>query len=118
MHNLLVNQERSGNEDLACIVADRYCIAILQAIDKEPKSVAQLSSECNIFLGIIYRRLKLLQKNDLLDIYSEIRSDGKKFFLYKSLVKDITVSFSGNKLKINFALKGDENLSDDKVVEY
>ncbi len=106
MQNLLVTPERNRKEDLPRIVADKYCVAILQAIDKEPKSVVQLSSECDIFVGMIYRRLKLLQKIDLLDMYSEIRPDGKKFFLYKSLVKDITVSFNVNDLKVTAILKG------------
>ncbi len=113
LQNLIENQEKNRNEDLSRIVADKYCVTILKAIDKEPKSVVQLSSECDIFVGLIYRRLKLLQKNGLLDMYGEIRPDGKKFFLYKSLVNNITVSFNGNDLKITFTLKGKENLSDD-----
>jgi len=103
---------KTSNEELSRIVADEYCIAILQAIDKVPKSASQLSSECGIFMGIVYRRLKLLQKNGLLDVSYEIRPDGKKFFLYESLVKDITVSFNGNKLEVAVYLKRNENFPD------
>lgn len=44
------------------VMADRYCIQILQAINTEPKSVSQLSSECGIFLGVAYRKLNVLKK--------------------------------------------------------
>ncbi|HKU32544.1 MAG TPA: helix-turn-helix domain-containing protein [Candidatus Nitrosotalea sp.] len=87
------------------VMADRYCIQILQAINTEPKSVSQLSSECGIFLGVAYRKIKILKKSGLLDIHYEIRPDGKKFFLYKSRVKGIVASFVGNKLEVATVLE-------------
>lgn len=108
MQDLLVIPVTNDDKDLLRILADQYCVAILQATDKVFKSASQLSSECGIFTSIVYRRLKSLQKSGLLDTYYEIRPDGKKFFLYKSLVKHITVSFSDNKLEVNLALKTNE----------
>ena len=87
------------------VMADRYCIQILQAINTEPKSVSQLSSECGIFLGVAYRKLNVLKKSGLLDTHCEIRPDGKKFFLYKSRVKGIVASFVDNKLEVATVLE-------------
>ncbi|MDE1766947.1 MAG: helix-turn-helix transcriptional regulator [Thaumarchaeota archaeon] len=92
--------EMTNNKILLDVMADKYCISILQAIKDEPKSASQLSSECGIFIGIVYRKLKLLQKGCLLDIHYEIRPDGKRFFLYKSQVKSIMASFVDNALDV------------------
>ena len=102
-----LGKARIANNDklVLDVMADRYCIQILQAINTEPKSVSQLSSECGIFLGVAYRKLKILKKSGLLDTHCEIRPDGKKFFLYKSRVKGIVASFVGNKLEVATVLE-------------
>ena len=107
MQELVDSRVSSESNGLLHAVADRHCISILQAVDKEPKTVSQISSERSINPGILYRRMKILQKNGLLDSFYKIRPDGKKFFLYKSLVKDIAISFSDNKLEVNITLKRD-----------
>ncbi|GEM_PF-2330616 len=105
MQNLAGPRETGTGADLLEVIADGQCISILQAIDKEPKPVAQIRSECEINLGVVYRKLKLLQKNGLLESYYKIRPDGKKFFLYKSLVKGISVSFGDGRLQVSVAFR-------------
>lgn len=102
-----VGKTRITNNDklMLEVLSDRYCIRILQAISDTPKPVSQLSSECSIFIGMVYRKLKILKKNDLLDTYCEIRPDGKKFFFYKSRVKGIVASFIDNKLEVTTILE-------------
>ncbi len=104
-----LGKPRAVNVDrlLLDVLSDSYCIQILQAINESPKSASQLSSECGIFIGMVYRKLKVLKKGDLLDTYCEIRPDGKKFFFYKSRVKRIVASFIDNKLEVNLILKKD-----------
>ncbi|MDE1862358.1 MAG: winged helix-turn-helix transcriptional regulator [Thaumarchaeota archaeon] len=97
--------EIENNESVLRIVSDSQSVSILRAVDREPKSASQLSLECGIFVGKVYRRLKLLQKSGLLDVYYRIRPDGKKFFLYKSRVKEIVVSFDGQDLGLGVTLK-------------
>lgn len=96
-------------KDLLEAISDEHCRSILRAVDQSPKSVAQLSSECGIFSGIVYRRIKLLQRCGLLDTFYEIRPDGKKFYLYKSLVRKINVSFAGSRLQVSVSLKDDRS---------
>lgn len=105
MQNLLESHATSTDEGLLDVIADKQCISILQIIDKDPKPVAQIRAECGLNLGVVYRKLKLLQKNGLLESFYKIRPDGKKFFLYKSLVKDISASFSDGSLKVSIALE-------------
>lgn len=92
-------------ENLLSIIADRYCVTILKAVEGEHKSAAQISSECGIFIGKVYRRLKVLRGNGLLDVQCGIRRDGKKIFFYKSLVRDIVISLSGGKVGVSVNLK-------------
>ena len=62
-------------KDLLHLVSDEESISILRAIDREHKSASQLSSECGIFVGRVYRRLKVLQKSGLLEVCYKIRPD-------------------------------------------
>lgn len=105
MQNLVEPREDRLDGRLLDVIADSQCVSILQAIDKESKPVSQIRSECEINLGVVYRKLKMLQKNGLLESYYQIRPDGKKFFLYRSLVKDISASFSNGTLQVTVALR-------------
>lgn len=87
------------------ILADRNCVSILQAIDKEPKPVSQISCECSIGPGAVYRKLTLLKAAGMVDSNYKIRPDGKKFFLYKSLLGHASFSFTGDKMLVDVDLR-------------
>ncbi len=73
------------------ILADKYCKQILHNTLEKPKSAMEISSEKNIPISTVYRRLQTLYDAKLLAISGSINQDGKKYFLYKSKIKSISI---------------------------
>lgn len=73
------------------ILADKYCKQILYNTLEKPKSAMEISNEKNIPISTVYRRLQTLYDAKLLAISGSINQDGKKYFLYKSKVKSISL---------------------------
>ena len=82
------------------ILADKYCKQILQNTLEKPKSAMEISGEKKIPISTVYRRLQTLYDAKLLSISGSISQDGKKYFLYKSKVKEIATSFNGSDVEI------------------
>ena len=64
---------------------------ILKNTVEKPKSAMMISDEENIPLSTVYRKLQRLYDGKLLAISGSINRDGKKYFLYMSKIKDITI---------------------------
>jgi len=73
------------------ILADKYCKLILHNTLEKPKSAMEISNEKNIPISTVYRRLQTLYDAKLLAISGSINQDGKRYFLYKSRVKSISL---------------------------
>ena len=73
------------------VLADKYCKQILHNTLEKPKSAMEISSEKKIPISTVYRRLQTLYDAKLLAISGSINEDGKKYFLYKSRVKSISL---------------------------
>ena len=73
------------------ILADKYCKQILHNTLEKSKSAMEISSEKKIPISTVYRRLQTLYDAKLLAISGSINQDGKKYFLYKSRVKSISL---------------------------
>lgn len=73
------------------ILSDKYCKQILHYTLEKPKSAMEISDEKNIPISTVYRRLQTLYDAKLLAISGSINQDGKKYFLYKSKVKSISL---------------------------
>ena len=73
------------------ILSDKYCKQILHNTLEKPKSAMEISGEKNIPISTVYRRLQTLYDAKLLAISGSINQDGKKYFLYKSKVKSISL---------------------------
>ena len=74
------------------MLADKYSRLILQATIDKPKSAMEISTEKKIPISSVYRRLQTLYDSKLLSISGSINDDGKKYFLYKSKIKEVSVS--------------------------
>ncbi len=81
-------------------VSDKYCRLILKTTMYKPKSAMEIASESKIPISTVYRRLQTLYDNKLVKISGSISEDGKKYFLYKSKVKAISISCDCNNLEI------------------
>ena len=73
------------------IISDKYCKQILHNTLEKPKSAMEISGEKKIPISTVYRRLQTLYDAKLLAISGSINQDGKKYFLYKSKVKSISL---------------------------
>ena len=73
------------------ILADKYCKQILHNTLEKPKSAMEISNEKKIPISTVYRRLQTLYDAKLLAISGSINQDGKKYFLYKSKIRSISL---------------------------
>ena len=73
------------------ILADKYCKSILHDTLEKPKAAMEISGETKIPISTVYRRWQSLYDAKLLAISGSINQDGKKYFLYKSRVKSISL---------------------------
>ena len=86
------------------VLADKYSRQILNATKEEPKSANMIVYEANIPVSTVYRRLQNLLDAKLLSISGTINEDGKKFFLYKSKVKEIHTTVNGETIETKLVL--------------
>jgi len=88
-------QDDSAKDKVLKALADEYSRTILLSTIQKAKSAVELSTEKNIPISTSYRRLHELQEAGLVAIErSTITEDGKKFDLYRSTVKSVSISFN------------------------
>ena len=91
----LIQSQKIMDEDrkqvILEILADIYCKLILHNTLEKPKSAMEISNEKKIPISTVYRRLQTLFDAKLLAISGSINQDGKKYFLYKSRIKSISL---------------------------
>ncbi len=72
-------------------LADQYSQDILQTIMDKPKSVMDITAETRIPVSTVYRRIQLLHDNKIVSISGTISDDGKKYFLYRSKIRSVSI---------------------------
>ena len=92
------------------IVSDKYCRAILNVTMEKPKSATEITAETRIPISTIYRRLQTLHDNKLVGISGSINEDGKKYFLYKSKVKAISINLNGSFIEMEIVPNKSEKI--------
>ena len=85
-------------------ISDKYCRQILKNTIEKPKSAMMISDEANIPLSTVYRKLERLCEGKLLTISGSINRDGKKYFLYMSRIKEVTIHHNSEKTTIECIL--------------
>ena len=94
MQELVQNQKIIDDERkqvILEILADKYCKQILHNTLEKPKSAMEISNDKGIPISTVYRRLQTLYDAKLLAISGSINQDGKKYFLYKSKIKSMSL---------------------------
>ena len=91
-------------EQILQILLDKHCRIMLNMTKENAMTAAEICSNCNISPSTIYRKLKLLQKLNLLHVAYTI-SDGKKSSSFQSKVININIALCENQLQVytNFA---------------
>ena len=82
------------------VLADKYCRGIIEATMEKPKSAMDIAADTKIPISTVYRRLQTLHDNKLVAISGMISDDGKKFFLYRSKVRSLSASYTGNYVEV------------------
>jgi|TARA_B100001105_G_C22001368_1_gene277496 predicted transcriptional regulator len=72
-------------------IADKYAKQILKNTVEKPKSALKISKEESIPLSTVYRKLQKLHDGKLLAVSGSINRDGKRYFLYMSKIKGVTI---------------------------
>ncbi len=84
------------NDMIPAVIADSYCREILQATKQIPKSAMEINLETHIPISTVYRRIQTLCDTGLVETTGTISGEGKKFFLYRSKVKEISIKYNGS----------------------
>ena len=66
----------------------------------KPKSVIEITSETNIPMSTVYRRVQTLHDSKLLAVSGMITSEGKKLYLYKSKIKEMKSTFDNGQIEV------------------
>lgn len=92
---LQVNQDEMESYDdiVALIISDKMCRKILTCIRDIHLSACEISKRSCIPISTTYRRLQALHDARLVIVTGTISNDGKKSFLYKSNVQNVTITF-------------------------
>ena len=99
--NPLKIKEPERKEFFLEIFSDKYCRLILEAITYTPKSGIEISNTKAIPLSTVYRRIQQLRDSKMIQTSGVIIDEGKRFFLYKSKIKDVNTSFRQRKIDVN-----------------
>jgi len=91
----------SLKQTLLVALSDDSSRKILDAIIDVPKSILEISNDTQVPMRTVYRKIQLLHDSKLLKISGTITDSGKKYFLYKSKIHSITVSYQKNNLIVN-----------------
>ena len=97
-------QEQEKKDTILEALSDKYSRIILEATMNQPKTALEISAEYNVPISTVYRRLQTLHDSKLLSISGSISDEGKKFFMYKSKIRQIATSFSGNSVDVSVVL--------------
>jgi predicted transcriptional regulator len=98
-----VEQENIRSEILK-IISNEQAMHILEYSINAPKSAYEISTVCNIPLTQVYRWIRKLHNLGFVKISGATNNAGKKYFMYKSKVKTVTVTldaFPGLRIDIS-----------------
>ncbi|MEM3445101.1 MAG: helix-turn-helix domain-containing protein [Thermoplasmata archaeon] len=91
--------------ELAQLLTDPYAARILIATSRRPKSALELSERFGIPIAQCYRRIHTLENAGLLKVADRVLTrEGKRIYLYRSLVKNVQIYYEGTKMKVRLTL--------------
>ena len=97
---LLARDDKSG--PLMQVLADEFSRRILVSASSSPKTINDISKEGGIPLSTCYRKARELVALHLLSVHRIVVTDsGKKYALFRSVVKDTSITFSYEELSMN-----------------
>ena len=101
LHN--TPNQLDNQEEIIRLISDQCARKIINSIQGEAKSAAQLSHELDTELSTIYRRLQKFQKYGLLKTTFQITSEGKKSFYYQSKINAVIAKYQQGKFNVSLS---------------
>jgi predicted transcriptional regulator len=98
---MLTIQEQEKKDTILEAVSDKYSRIILETTMDKPKTALEISAEQSVPISTVYRRLQSLHDAKLLAISGSISDEGKRYFMYKSKIRQISTSFNGNAIDVS-----------------
>ena len=92
--------DRESKQILLDVLADHTSRSILNAIIDIPKSIREISDETRVPLRTVYKKSQQFHDSKLLKVSGFVTESGKKYFLYKSLIRSIVTSYNNNVLTV------------------
>ncbi len=109
--------ENTSLDKIVRILTDNYAIKILAATNKEEKSAIQLSQELEVPIAACYRRLHMLEKAGLIDVYEKTTPKGKKMRYYISKIRRAHIKIEDNTLVVELLFSnGNKKKYNGKIV--
>jgi len=81
-------------------IADVYSRSILDNIMEMPKSPIEISTQTQIPLRTVYRKLQSMFDDGMIKISGNITESGKKYFMYKSKIRGLQTLYSEQKISV------------------
>lgn len=81
-------------------IADVYSRSILNSIMEMPKSPIEISTQTQIPLRTVYRKLQSMFDDGIIKISGNITESGKKYFMYKSKIRGLQTLYSEQKISV------------------
>ncbi|MGC9061124.1 MAG: ArsR/SmtB family transcription factor, partial [Thermoplasmata archaeon] len=104
--------------ELAQLLTDEYAAKILIATFRKPMSALELAERFGIPVAQCYRRIHALERAGLLKVESRVLTrEGKRIYLYKSLVRNVQIYYEGTKVKVKVALREAAHSEIEKATE-
>ena len=84
-------EDESTVDAIFKILGDKHSRRILESLTDSPKSALDISKECRLSPALSYKKIKNLRKYDLIQVYTSVIVEGRKYSVYKSKAHPIMV---------------------------
>ncbi|MDH3618062.1 MAG: ArsR family transcriptional regulator [Nitrosopumilus sp.] len=88
------------NQSYLDAIVDENSRKLLDSIIDIPKSVLEISIETKIPLRTVYRKIQGLNDARLVKISGSVTQSGRKYFLYRSKIRSIMVTYHKNHFSV------------------
>lgn len=84
---------------LLAVLDDEGTREVLEAVDGEPRSAAELSDRCDVTVSAVYRRLERLASAGLVEERTRARSDGHHESVYVAALDELSIRLRDGQLE-------------------
>ena len=97
----MIIESEKFKQSILTALADKEMVKIIDCTTNRPASVNEIIKETDIPHTTAYRKIKwLLEEGLLLVERIHLTPDGKKFSLFRSILKSITIKYDQNKMVV------------------